>query len=391
MIRDIVTYDVKSRSNPKVLTTLTRKVTDFSAEETVNCIRDLNDTLDELIRTEGNKRGAIGLSATQIGVDLAISAVQLGDRRYVFVNPEVTEQRGKDRLFRIGCFSLYEYRAMVRYNDDVTVSYLDENGDPRTVDLKGDRSCVVQHEMDHLEGMLLFDRARLTGGRLFVPRESKYRDGKVPLKNCGLFAELRRRAGCADVQSAAEYYSSLFNDYTDLAAYAAKAAAEHEDLLKKIKAAAPDGSRILEVGNGIGFLSAALAGEGYSVACVQTDPDMADMAARVCEACGARVKVFCSSPLETDGFYSAVFACEVLDELEDRAFRRTLAHLASLGDRVVLELPTVWEISNALRGSEHLRTVAGWKKLIERSGCGIEDCYVCGHGGSAVFTVKRKE
>ena len=47
--------------------------------------------------------------------------------------------------------------------------------------------------------------------------------------------------------------------------------------------------------------------------------------------------------------------------------------------------------SNALRGSEHLRTVAGWKKLIERSGCGIEDCYVCGHGGSAVFTVKRKE
>ena len=108
MIRDIVTYDVNSRSNPKVLTTPTRKVTDFSAEETVNCVRDLNDTLDELIRTEGNKRGAIGLSATQIGVDLAISAVHLGDRRYVLVNPEVTEKRGKDRLFRIGCFSLYE-------------------------------------------------------------------------------------------------------------------------------------------------------------------------------------------------------------------------------------------------------------------------------------------
>ena len=262
---------------------------------------------------------------------------------------------------------------------------------PRTVELKGDRSCVVQHEMDHLEGMLLFDRAKLTGGRLFVPRESRYKDGKVPLRNCGPFAELRRRLGRADVQSAAEYYSSLFNDYTDLAAYAEKAAAEHEDLLRKIRAAAPDGSRILEVGNGIGFLSAALAKEGYSVSCVQDDPDMADMAARVCEASGARVKVLCSSPLEADGFYSAVFACEVLDELEDGAFRRTLAHLASLGDRVVLELPTVWEISNDLRGGERLHTVDGWKKRIRQSGCEIEDWYVGGHGGSAVFTLKKKE
>ena len=115
MIREILTYDINRKDNPEVLTEKTREVVDFKAKETVNCIKDLNDTLDDLIKREGNKRGAIGLSATQIGYDLAISAVTLGDKRYVFINPKIIKENGKQRLFRIGCFSLLRTERTSRY------------------------------------------------------------------------------------------------------------------------------------------------------------------------------------------------------------------------------------------------------------------------------------
>ena len=143
MIRPIITYQVGSSENPRVLLEETRAVTDFSSREVTECIRDLSDTLDDFIARNGNRRGISGLSATQIGVDLAISVVQTTEEKIVLINPVVVEERGRDRLFRIGCFSLFDYRAMVHYNDEILVEYQNESGETVQKVFSGDRSCVI--------------------------------------------------------------------------------------------------------------------------------------------------------------------------------------------------------------------------------------------------------
>ena len=392
MIRDIVTYDIHSDDNPKVLTEKTRPVTDFTAEETVNCIRDLNDTLDDLILREGNKRGAIGLSATQIGVDLAMSAVTLGDKRYMLINPEITEKKGKDRLFRIGCFSLYEYRAMVRYNDDIVVHYNDVDGSDLYDEFTGDRSCVVQHEMDHLEGKLLFADLPNREADLFVPREAEYKDGKVPLKNHGRVFEQRRKLGKINVLSPEVYYSSLFNDYSDYVAYVEKCANEKKTLVELIKEYTPEGGKIAEAGCGTGALSVYFAKNGYNVCCSESDPDMMALAVSVNAQNGTDVGFF-NDPVDAlefeDGAFDTIFSYEVLETLEDEVLAKAVAEGLRVAKRYVFMVPTIEIAANTLKGNERLRTSAEWLEFINLQGYRLLRAKEIDNGGNVIYVIEK--
>ena len=61
MIKPIVTYDINEHSRDNVLRQKTRDIVDFKAEEVVNCVQDLNDTLDNLIKEEGNNQCGSGM------------------------------------------------------------------------------------------------------------------------------------------------------------------------------------------------------------------------------------------------------------------------------------------------------------------------------------------
>ncbi|MBR2591473.1 MAG: peptide deformylase, partial [Oscillospiraceae bacterium] len=371
MIREIVQWDITSETNNPVLHEKTRPVADFTSEEVTECVRDLNDTLDELIRTEGNKRGAIGLSATQIGVDLAISAITFGETRYIFINPEIVEEKGRDRLFRIGCFSLYEYRALVRYNDDVVVKYWDENGTEHVEEFTGDRSCVLQHEMDHLEGLLLFDRLENKEEDLFVPREAVYKSGEVALKNRGMIAELRRKLNLTAPMSAEVYYSSLFNDYTDYVAFVEKEAEANAEFLQIIRKYVPDGGNILETGNGTGALSVWLAKQGYDVSCAEADEDLTALAEAINRQNGTNVKET-TLPVDTllygDQTFDAVFSYEVLETLEDANLLLALDEGLRVGKYYIFLVPTIWNASNKLRGNEILKAAHSWQRFLVNCG-----------------------
>ena len=391
MIREIVTYDIHSKDNPKVLTSKTRKVRDFNAEETVECIRDLNDTLDELIRNEGNKRGAIGLSATQIGVDLAISAVTLGDQRCTLINPVLVEENGKQRLFRIGCFSLYEYRAMVRYNDDIVIAYYDPEGNRQKLALKGDQSCVVQHEMDHLVGDLLFERLEHKEKDLFVPREAMYKDGTVPIENHGEIFESLRSKGFTKVVSPEEWYSSLFNDYTDYRNYVDKIGNENAYLLDMVRRYTPEKGRIIEAGNGTSALSVALSRQGYEVLYCGTDEDMLELAKRINEQNNTSVIYKQSDiyrlPYE-DEHADTVFSYEVLETLSDAELASALEEGLRVANVYVFMVPTISIIANTLKGNEHLRSVDEWIAFIEREGHQIKEYKEFDNGGYVIFTIE---
>ncbi len=388
MIREIVTYDINRKDNPAILQKKLREVTDFDAQETKDCIQDLNDSLDDLIRKEGNKRGAIGLSACQIGYDLAISTVTLGDKRYDFVNPKLIAENGKQRLFRIGCFSLYQYRAMVRYNDDVVISYFDKDGNQKELSLQGDRSCVVQHEMDHLQGDLLFERLEHKKEDLFIPRESLYKDGKIPLKNQGLIFELRRRLGLNKAMDAPTYYSSLFNDYSDYVSLVDKTEKEKEDLLNTVIEETPEKGKILEIDDSTSCLSVSLNKKGYETQAVILDEDMKDLDERINAANRTNVKYHSSSeplPFEDKAFDTA-FSYGILESLDEKDFVRKIKEILRTAKCFIIEVPLINISSNALRGNERLRNVNSYRKIFSTNGLNIEKKKE--KDGKAIFVIR---
>ncbi len=384
MIREIVTYDITKTDNPAVLREKTRKVTDFKAKETIDCIQDLNDTLDDLILKEGNKRGAIGLSATQIGVDLAISAVTLGDKRYMLINPVLIEENGKQRLFRIGCFSLFKYRAMVRYNDDIVIAYYDPKGNRQTLSLKGDRSCVVQHEMDHLIGDLLFERLGNKEEDLFIARESLYREGIVPIEY------YRKQFGEDAIIPTPVWYSALFNDYTDYCTYVEKQGEENADFLDIIEKYTPAKGKILEAGGGTSALSVCLSGRGYETSSCQSDPDMMELGRNISRQNEADVSFkqgkICFLPYE-DNRFDTIFSHEVLETLRDAEFASALEEGLRLAKTYVFMVPTRDADPNRLKGSEQLKGVDEWKSLIEKEGRQIKES-VPARDGYQIFAIQ---
>jgi len=389
MIKPIVTYDIKSKDNPKVLKEKTRLVTDFKAQEVIDCVNDLNDTLDNLIKEEGNKRGAIGLSANQIGVDLAISAVTLGDTRYILINPEIIEEKGKQRLFRIGCFSLIEYRAMVRCNDDIVISYFDPNGNKQTLSLKGDRSCVVQHEMDHLIGDLLYDRLEHKQEDLFVPRELLYKDGTIPAENHGPLFEERRLKGLNKVMSAPVFYSSLFNDYTDYCKFVEKEADEFAQFINVIKKYSPDKGKLLEIGNGTSALSVYLNKQGYQNSSNQIDSDMIELGLSINTQNKTNVHYSKGSPDNLqypDKSFSTAFSYELLETLDDNQLEASLKEGLRVADTYVILIPTIDVASNRLRGNERLRSLDTWIDFINKNHSLIETIQL--ENGYAIFVIR---
>jgi len=117
----------------------------------------MDDMLDSMYAADG-----IGLAAIQIGVDLRILVIDLepkGDQRQpqFFVNPEVTWASDERTVYNEGCLSVPELYDDVERPAEVKVRYLDYQGAPKEVHATGLLATCLQHEMDHLEGVLFID------------------------------------------------------------------------------------------------------------------------------------------------------------------------------------------------------------------------------------------
>ena len=319
MIRPILTYTIGASDNPPVLQEETRKVTDFHSEEVVTCIRDLTDTLDDFISKNGNKRGISGLSATQIGVDLAISVVRTTERLYIMINPTIINELGKERLFRIGCFSLFEYRALVHYNDDIVIEYYDENGDMHQEEFKGDRSCVMQHEIDHLHGWLLFERLPNKEKDLFLPNAISEDDTAIP---------------------AVKRYSGLFNDYSDYRSFFEDTAPKYEKYLDTISKHTPQNGSILEIGDNTGTLSVLLAKKGFKMTCAQMNRDMMDLDVRIAESNDVSVKYIRIDDLSKTFHYDTIFLYDQLLNTDNKCSEIEMEKLLSLCNCLIYAVHT---------------------------------------------------
>ncbi|MBV8835098.1 MAG: peptide deformylase [Alphaproteobacteria bacterium] len=127
--------------------------------------------------TGAMRAGGVGLAAPQIGASLQVvvmedpaeysakmpEAERLEKEREPFalkvmINPVLREVGTETRDFFEGCLSIRGYTAMVRRHREVSVSYLDETGTPQTWRPRGWAARIVQHEYDHLHGVLYTDR-----------------------------------------------------------------------------------------------------------------------------------------------------------------------------------------------------------------------------------------
>ncbi len=103
----------------------------------------------------------IGLAATQVGSMVRILVVDVdfmvgGANLIVLVNPEYVSKSGS-AVSEEGCLSLPNVRENVERATHIVVSALDENGSPRELEADGLLATAIQHEMDHLDGVLMLD------------------------------------------------------------------------------------------------------------------------------------------------------------------------------------------------------------------------------------------
>ena len=100
----------------------------------------------------------VGLAAPQIASPLRLAVIEIDGKRTVLINPKITSFSREKILFEEGCLSLPGEFFLVERSERITVRYEDEEGREVKRRASGLFAIVVQHEVDHLDGILICDR-----------------------------------------------------------------------------------------------------------------------------------------------------------------------------------------------------------------------------------------
>ncbi|GLK68841.1 peptide deformylase [Hansschlegelia plantiphila] len=128
----------------------------------------------------------IGLAAIQIGVAKRVVTIDLaGDEEkpqpLVFINPEIVKASEELQVYDEGCLSIPEYFEEVERPARVTVRSLDREGKPQEIEAEGLLAVCIQHEIDHLNGVLFIDHiSRLKRDRVTKKFEKARAIGELP-------------------------------------------------------------------------------------------------------------------------------------------------------------------------------------------------------------------
>ena len=128
---------------------------------------NLKELIDNMFETMYEAEG-VGLAAPQVGLDDRIVVLDLAacakdnpdcaDFKKVFVNAYIVERDGEEKLMEEGCLSIPNIHEKVSRFNRIRIQYLDENLQAHDEVFEGFKARVIQHEYDHLEGMMFVDR-----------------------------------------------------------------------------------------------------------------------------------------------------------------------------------------------------------------------------------------
>lgn len=106
------------------------------------------------------KYGGLGLSANQVGIDLSVFVMRTQDEGIVaFFNPEITQISKETEMMKEGCLSFPDIYIMLKRPKVVVMDYQTVEGEQRSIKLEGLGARCVQHEIDHLNGVIFLQRA----------------------------------------------------------------------------------------------------------------------------------------------------------------------------------------------------------------------------------------
>jgi peptide deformylase len=143
-----VAYEIRTFGDP-VLKSRATPVKDFD--------ESLEHLAEEMMRVMREAEG-VGLAANQIGRLKRIFVAVHEDEQYAIVNPVIEVRSETTEKDLEGCLSIPETRVEVERPTSVTVSGQDPSGEPVRVEAEGLLARIFQHEIDHLDGVLILDR-----------------------------------------------------------------------------------------------------------------------------------------------------------------------------------------------------------------------------------------
>jgi peptide deformylase len=165
------------------------------ADEVTGDSPELQGLIDDMIETMHAAPG-IGLAATQVGrkervfvIDLSRRETEESDQEpdeamavgpMVFINPEILDESDVEVEYDEGCLSMPDLNEAVVRPETVRLRYLDRDFQPHEIQAEGLLSRVVQHEYDHLEGVLFIDRIGSLKRRLLRKRLREIARGNIP-------------------------------------------------------------------------------------------------------------------------------------------------------------------------------------------------------------------
>ena len=153
----MATRDILQLGNPLLFKESVR-VADAQSTEIKDTVRDLSDTLASFRDSTGYGRG---IAAPQIGILKRVIFVRMQPVGFAgpLINPEIV--RASDGRFELwdDCFSFPDLMVRVSRAAQIRVDYQDDRGLKQTIDVEGDLSELLQHEIDHLDGILAVQRA----------------------------------------------------------------------------------------------------------------------------------------------------------------------------------------------------------------------------------------
>ena len=147
--------EIKTAGNP-VLRQVASKVTRIDKR----IKRLLSDMADTMYKADG-----VGLAAPQLGVSVRIAVIDAGEGIVAMINPAIISTEGSSVNVE-GCLSVPNFDGEVERAKSVRVKYQDRSGKPIVLDATGLMAIAVQHEVDHLDGILFIDKANA-----LIPKE----------------------------------------------------------------------------------------------------------------------------------------------------------------------------------------------------------------------------
>ena len=170
---------------------------------------ELESLLENMFETMYGAKG-IGLAAPQIGLPIRIFIVdatpfkddeelELEERNFlstfkqVFINAQIIDETGDEWVFNEGCLSIPNVREDVFRNETVKIEFLDEKFEKHTKEFSGIAARIIQHEYDHIQGILFTDKLSSLKKRLIKGKLANISKGKIRIDYRMRFPDMKKK------------------------------------------------------------------------------------------------------------------------------------------------------------------------------------------------------